>query len=45
MPPHPSFFFFVSNYRCKHHQQNTRDRGLSGVEDTLENIDKAIKKN
>jgi hypothetical protein len=34
------------NYRCKCHQQNTRDRRENlYVEDTMDDIDKRIKKN
>jgi hypothetical protein len=32
-------------HRSKHHQQNTRDRRISGGEDTIENIDTTIKEN
>jgi hypothetical protein len=35
----------IRSHRCKHHQQNTRDRRISGTEDTLENIDRTVKEN
>jgi chromosome segregation ATPase len=50
----------IGSYRCKYHQQNTRDRRdrriqeyriqhieerISGVEDTIENIDTSVKEN
>jgi hypothetical protein len=37
----------VRNYRCKYHQQNTRDNleKISGVEDTVEEIDTTVKEN
>ena len=33
------------NYRDKYNQQNTRDRRISGVEDTVKEIDSLIKEN
>jgi hypothetical protein len=33
----------VRRHRCKYHQQNTRDRRISGADDTIENIDETIK--
>jgi hypothetical protein len=35
----------IRSHRCKYHQQNTRDRRISGAEDTIENIDTTIKEN
>jgi hypothetical protein len=35
----------IRSHRCKHHQQNTRDRRISGTEDTIENIDTKVKGN
>jgi hypothetical protein len=38
----------IRSHRCKHHQQNTRDRReerISGAEDTIENIDITVKEN
>jgi hypothetical protein len=35
----------IKSYRCKHHQQNMRDRRLSGIEDTIEDIDTTVKEN
>jgi hypothetical protein len=34
------------NYRCKHHQQNTRGgREISGIEDTIEGINTSTNEN
>jgi hypothetical protein len=33
------------SHKCKHHQQNTRDRRISGAEDTIRNIDTTVKEN
>jgi hypothetical protein len=36
----------IRSHRCKHHQQNTRDRRqMLSIEDTKENIDTTIKEN
>jgi hypothetical protein len=36
----------IRSHRCKHHQQNTRDRRDNcGAEDTTENIDTTVKEN
>ena len=31
-------------YRCKYHQQSTREERISGVEDAIEEIDTTVKK-
>ena len=33
------------SHRCKHHQQNTRDRRISSIEDTIEDINTTVKEN
>jgi hypothetical protein len=35
----------VRNYRCEYHQQNTREERVSGIEDTVEEIDTTVKEN
>ena len=36
----------VRNYRCKYYQQNTRDKvRISGLEDTVEEINTTVKEN
>jgi hypothetical protein len=35
----------VRNYRYKYHQQNTRDRRILGVDDTIEEIGTTVKEN
>jgi hypothetical protein len=36
----------MRSHRCKHHQQNTRDRReISGAEDAIESIDTTVKEN
>jgi hypothetical protein len=33
------------SHRCNRHKQNTRNRRISGTEDSIENIDRTIKEN
>jgi hypothetical protein len=35
----------IQSHKCKQHQQNTRYRRISGVEDTIEHTDTRVKEN